>query len=42
MVPPATMDYREIDRRKLLERVSTVQTSVQTSKALAPAFAGTL
>jgi integrase len=36
----ALMDYREIDRARLLERVRTVQTPVQTSDARTSAFAG--
>lgn len=35
------MDYREIDRSKLLKRVRAVQTPVQTSEALNASFAGT-
>jgi integrase len=34
------MDYREIDRSKLLERVRTVQTPVQTSELVNGSFAG--
>jgi hypothetical protein len=35
------MDYRELDRSKLLERVRAVQTPVQTSEAETGPFAGT-
>lgn len=37
----ALMDYREIDRAKLLGRVRTVQTLVQTSREANRSFAGT-
>lgn len=36
----AMVDYREIDRAKLLGRVRTVQSPVQTSATETPAFAG--
>jgi hypothetical protein len=36
----ALVDYQEIDRAKLLARVRTVQTSVQTSEGETLAFAG--
>lgn len=37
----ALVDYREVDRAKLLERTRGVQTQVQTSRRLTPSFAGT-
>lgn len=36
----ALIDYREIDRAKLLRRARTVQTPLQTSEAKTPSFAG--
>jgi hypothetical protein len=35
------MDYREIDRPKLLERVRTMHTPVHTPEAANPVFAAT-
>ena len=36
----ALLDYTEVDRAKMLERVRAVQTPVQTSEELNPSFAG--